>query len=220
MEKIPCYDVDSRILGCNTSSRGLLAVQGTFKDWSISEIMNSRRTCQSLHDLILSMKYTEKSRNNMLFTNLFKHFSKMHALDSKRRAISLCASIPLPQTIFSYYNSCAFTVQGQGEFEVDVTIDVDDLSAAGYYFGVNYYGHPVVEDAKGDIRKIYFDTFMVEDCMPKSITVRGYHPLQTNKMFDSNTKNRTVGMNRMIKASIITRIFKIFRRRDFVDSYV
>ena len=134
----------------------------------------------------------------------------------------------MPENIFSYYNSCAFSVDGQGEFEVDVSIDVDDLTEAGYFFGVNYYGDPIAKDAKGEIRKIHFSYGICKSetcgkycrCKHESIDIGGYHPLQTNKIFNLNTNNRIVGMKKPDKRSLWRSIQTCFPGRCRVYSAV
>lgn len=131
---------------------GFLAVKVMFRQWDVTDILNSRKRCQSLDELIRVMKCTEKE------AYYFSRFTRKFQLSNKRKAIWLCAMLPNPRNIFSYYNSFAFSVVGEGEFAKDMIINVADLTGAGYYFGVNYYGDPIAKDANGDIQKVHFQT--------------------------------------------------------------
>jgi len=148
-------------------------------------MLNSRKRCLSLEELIQAIKYSRKRWTNYT--------------QDKIDAIKLCATIPNPEKIFSYDNSCAFTFAGYGEFEVDKEIEMKHLDEATYIFGVNYYGDPIVCDAKGYIRKIHFRLCMKTKCKSacicssKKIHIGSNHELQTKSIFELSYRNRLVG---------------------------
>lgn len=192
---------------------GFLAMKSCFAEWTILDMFKSRKRCESLEELIQVMKYTEKRSFIDAIMNPFHRFSKKYKEKYKIKAIRLCAMLPIPENIFSYYNSCAFAVDGQGEFEVDVSIDIKNLTDAGYCFGVNYYGDPIVKDAKGDIRKVHFEEICKEstismecNCKHESVIIGAYHPLQPNKIFHLVTKNRIVGMHKKEQLSLTSSV--------------
>lgn len=170
----------------------LLLIKVMYRKWSFVDMLNSRKRCQSLSELIQVMKYTKKIR----------WFSWGENINDKIDAIRLCANIPNPATIFSYHNSCAFTDAGVGEFEIDEDIEMNHLNDANYIFGVNYYGDPIVKDVKGNIRKVHFRLCVNCKnehkclCPRKKIHIGSIHDLQTKSIYSLNFENRLVGTRR------------------------
>ena len=109
----------------------------------------------------------------------------------KTRAIKLLASIPNPGYVFSGKNSCAFVHGGSGWFEIDEAITTDDLRNAGYKFGVNYYGQPIVADVKTQVRCVEFP-----NDEKNNVHISGLHEWQPKYMFELPTRNlRVAGTN-------------------------
>lgn len=107
----------------------------------------------------------------------------------------MCATIPYPKETFSYSTSCPFTETGRGEFEIDEEIEIKHLDEAGFVFGVNFHGDPIVCDAKGKIRKLLFRMCSKCeeecDCSPR-VHIGGCHDLQTKLIFQLSYENRLV----------------------------
>ncbi len=148
----------------------ILIVKAIFPKWDFTDMIHSRRRCRSLTELIGAMKGNNK-------------------MEKKDNAIKLCSTVPKPHTVFSYYKSCAFTNNGNGEFHIDDDIKVFDLGKADYKFGVTFYGAHVVAEPRGIVRNLYirsrYDT--------KTFHIAKNHKRQFGYIFCLPTFNKFVG---------------------------
>ncbi len=148
----------------------LVAVKAKYRKWDFIDMIHSRRRCRSLTELIQALQGKNPS-------------------EKRAKAIELCSTVPKPETVFSYYKSCAFTNNGNGEFHVDVDIEVSDLEKAGYKFGVTFYGEQVVADARGIVRKFYIRS----ENDRKTLHIGDNHERQSRFIFCLPTYNKFVG---------------------------
>lgn len=148
----------------------LLLIKCLFlRKWEISDMLRSRRRARSLQELRVAIGGRMES------------------------AIELLASIPNPKEVFSRHKSCAFVDGGQGEFEIDEKITTEDLRKAGYKFGVNYYGEPIVADTRAQIRKVKFPDVVEEnDTEEATIHIEGMHESQPKYVFEIPTETMAV----------------------------
>lgn len=149
-------------------------VKACYRKWEFGDMIHSRRRCRSLSELIGTLK-------------------------SRPLAIELCSTIPKPEKVFSYHRSCAFTSDGNGEFEIDGDIEVFDLQEANFVFGVTYYGEPVVADARGNIRRFYLQSKEIEN----TLHIAGNHEHQPDFIFQLPTINKFVGARKLRDEEII-----------------
>jgi len=115
---------------------GFLAVKTMFRQWTLTDMFDNRKGCQSFSELIKVIKYTEKrtlfksllkkngsqkiktrheekiGREPEEIFNRFKWNMENRRLEKRRKAIEVCATLPNPRLIFSYHNSCAFVATG------------------------------------------------------------------------------------------------------------
>ena len=133
-----------------------------------------------VHEMLRGCKPTES------LTEICKSI-RPNRNEKKAKAIKLLASIPNPKNVFSWNYSCAFVDEGCGEFEIDEDITIEDLRNAGYRFGVNYYGQPIVADTRAQVRCVEFPNEEKE-----TVHISGLHEWQPRYMFELPTNNLTV----------------------------
>lgn len=114
-----------------TASSGISFLVFFFRGWDLSDMFHRRRTARCMSEL-------EKAQ-------------------ARADVIKIFAQIRNPGEVFSSRNSSAFTSDARGEFQIDYKITVRHLQEAGFIFGVDYYGHPIVSDSLGRIREIEFE---------------------------------------------------------------
>ena len=148
----------------------ILGVKVVHNKWKFEDMIHSRKRCRSLKELIRAMKGKRKEKR-------------------REKAIKLCATIPKPETVFSYHKSCSFTSNGNGQFYIDDDIDVSDLEKAGYKFGVTFYGEQVVADARGNVRNFYIRSKNDE----QTLHIADNHERQHGIIFCLPTLNKFVG---------------------------
>ncbi len=171
--------------------------------WEISDMLRGRIRTRSLKELCdsISSKRKKKIRKSIkLFaqdmlkgrirtrsiTEICASISS-NKMEKKARAIKLLAGIPNPIDVFSWNHSCAFVDGGRGEFEIDDDITIEDLRKAGYKFGVNYYGQPIVADTRAQVRCVEFP-----DVEKKTVHISGLHEWQPKYIFELPTSNLPV----------------------------
>ncbi len=160
-----------------TTGLVLLVTKCIYKKWKIVEMWYRKRTTYRLTEL-----------------------SKV-IYGGKSEAIKLCCSIDQPKKVFSQWMSCAFAHEGEGEFEIDEKINVEDLKDAGMLFGVDYYGRPIVSDPHGKIRQLQFYN---DEPNNGTLHVGGDHELKIEYLYKVPIKNLEVG-SRYTLDSVVSR---------------
>ena len=161
------------VLSSGISIALLLLKVRLLSKWELNDMLRDRIRTRSLTEL-----YAAISPNRM---------------EKKARAIKLLATIPNPKDVFSWHHSCAFVDGGCGEFEIDADIMIEDLRDAGYKFGVNYYGQPIVADTRAQVRSVEFPKDEEEKPEEKkTVHISGLHEWQPKYIFELPTNNLTV----------------------------
>ncbi len=173
------------------------------RNWEINDMLRGRRRTQSLKELCASISPNRMEkmaraikllardiRQGRMPTQSLTEFRKsicLNRTEKKARAIKLLTRIQNPKEVFARDFSCAFVEAGNGEFEIDDDITIEDLRKAGYKFGVNYYGQPVVADTRAQVRSVKF-----EEGENKPVRISGLHELQPKYIFQLPTRDLIV----------------------------
>ena len=155
-------------------------VKAIYRKWDISGIINWKRNCKSLTELIEAMKGS-------------------NYLTRRKNAIRLCSTLPKPDIVFSYDTSWIFTNNGNGRFFIDDDIDVSDLENAGYKFGVTFYGEPIIVDARGNVRNFYPPRSNYDN----TLYIAENHQRQSGFIFCLPTLNKFVGSGREEEENLV-----------------
>jgi len=114
--------------------------------------------------------------NGRMRTESYSQLERFYFSD-KDEAVRVLASVTNPKEIFTGVGSNVFVECGEGDFRVDQTFQVRELQLAGFIFGVDYNGKPIVLNCQGVSRKLKFpDTFDEENIREEPTVGTMYYP--------------------------------------------
>ena len=118
--------------------------------------------------------------NGRMRTEAYSQLERFYFSD-KDEAVRVLASVTNPKEIFTGVGSNVFVESGEGDFRIDKTFEVRELQRAGFLFGVDYNGKPIVLNSQGVSRKLKFpDTFDDNNIREESTVGTKYYPISEN----------------------------------------